>query len=58
MAASNQSRTELPIIESDRAHLRELRRRPRNFRDLIEAQDEAALLLATMYEIGGMAVVA
>lgn len=50
---------DIPVIEADRAHLRELRGRPRaTVRDLLEAQHEAAMLLATVYEIGGMAVVA
>lgn len=50
---------DIPIIEADRAHLREIRERPRaTVRDLLDAQHEAAMLLATIYEIGGMAVVA
>jgi hypothetical protein len=49
---------ELTIIERERAHLREVRVRPRTVRELVAMQDEAATLLATMYEIGGMAVVA
>lgn len=58
MSATKPVTGELPIIELERAHLRDLRLRPRTMRDLLAAQDEAAMLLATMYEIGGMAVVA
>jgi hypothetical protein len=46
---------DLSPIELERASLRETR--ARTLRDLLLAQDEAATLLATMYEIGGMAVV-
>lgn len=56
--SANGPNKELPPIELDRAHLREMQRRPRTMRDLLAVQDEAAMLLATMYEIGGMAVVA
>ena len=58
MPAATADPRELPVIELERARLRELRLRPRTVRELLAAQDEAATLLATMYEIGGMAVVA